>query len=225
MATKEISGLTDLAAQPADGDYIPLRDVSAAADRRSNASYFARTTDGLTVLFTGGGTGVTLAATQSLSNKTLVTPTIASFVNATHNHTTNATGGTLAAYATLSGAETLANKTLTTPTIASFANAAHDHADAAGGGNLGNITTGTITSGDITSSGAINASEVNVSGVVDLQSGAMTIYGDLIFDDGAGPAPASSSATGTKGTFRADANYLYYCYDNNAWVRDAWEAW
>jgi len=33
--------------------------------------------------------------TQTISNKTLVTPTIASFLNAQHNHSTTATGGTI----------------------------------------------------------------------------------------------------------------------------------
>ncbi len=39
---------------------------------------------------------VTLAATQTLTNKTLTTPTIASFTNATHTHANAAGGGTLA---------------------------------------------------------------------------------------------------------------------------------
>lgn len=38
----------------------------------------------------------TLDGSESLSNKTIVTPTIASFVNATHNHQNAAGGGTLA---------------------------------------------------------------------------------------------------------------------------------
>ena len=40
-------------------------------------------------------TVVTLNGTQTLVNKTLTTPTIGSFVNATHNHTDNTNGGTL----------------------------------------------------------------------------------------------------------------------------------
>jgi hypothetical protein len=43
----------------------------------------------------GSDTLVTLTATQTLTNKTLTTPTIASFVNATHNHTNAAGGGPL----------------------------------------------------------------------------------------------------------------------------------
>jgi hypothetical protein len=42
---------------------------------------------------TASDTLVTLAATQTLSGKTLTTPTIASFANATHTHTSTATGG------------------------------------------------------------------------------------------------------------------------------------
>jgi hypothetical protein len=43
------------------------------------------------------GSVVGTSDTQTLSNKTLTTPTIASFTNATHNHTTAASGGTLTA--------------------------------------------------------------------------------------------------------------------------------
>jgi len=56
---------------------------------------------------------------QTLAAKTLTTPTIASMVNANHNHQDAAGGGVLAA-----------------PGITSFANGQHDHEDAAGGGTL-----------------------------------------------------------------------------------------
>lgn len=73
----------------------------------TNAKTFAVTnsltlsgTDGNTLTFpSGNDTVVTLTASQTLTNKTLTTPTIASFVNATHNHQDNAGGGTLAAAA------------------------------------------------------------------------------------------------------------------------------
>ena len=201
MPTKTIADLTEMSAQPADADYFPVRDSSAVADRKVLATYFARTTDGLTVLFTGGGTGVTLAAAQSLSNKTLITPTIASFVNATPTHTNAAGGGTLATYATLTGSETLTNKTLTsptingatvsgtltggtyasstltTPTIADFTNATHDHSNDAGGGTLS------------------------------------THYHD-------DAVPANKNSTGTKGEIRGDSDYVYFCYATNQWSRD-----
>jgi hypothetical protein len=48
-------------------------------------------------------TVVTLTGTQTLTNKTLTTPTIASFANAGHNHQDAAGGGTLAAYLAVAG--------------------------------------------------------------------------------------------------------------------------
>ena len=48
-------------------------------------------------LLTGPDTIVTAAFTQTLTNKTLTTPTIASFINAVHNHQAAAGGGTLVA--------------------------------------------------------------------------------------------------------------------------------
>lgn len=55
-------------------------------------------------------TGVTLTATQTLTNKTLTTPTIASFTNAGHSHSDAAGGGTLNASAL--GAGTVATARL-----------------------------------------------------------------------------------------------------------------
>jgi len=43
----------------------------------------------------GGSLVVGTTSAQTLSNKTLITPTIASFANATHNHTSATSGGTL----------------------------------------------------------------------------------------------------------------------------------
>lgn len=100
---------------------------------------------------------VSLTSTQTFTNKTLVTPTIVSMVNAQHSHEDGAGGGTLdhnaatdnpssgthGATGTIVGTtdtQTLINKTLTTPTIASLTNAQHDHTDAAGGGALTGMT-------------------------------------------------------------------------------------
>lgn len=51
-------------------------------------------------------TFVMLTTTQALTNKTLTTPTIASFVNATHDHSNAAGGGTLSGYLAATGATT-----------------------------------------------------------------------------------------------------------------------
>ena len=70
------------------------------------------TNSGLNITSAGTGTVkvngdqiVTLTATQTLTNKTLTTPSIASFVNAQHNHTNTAGGGQLtdAAFSTAIG--------------------------------------------------------------------------------------------------------------------------
>ena len=82
-------------------------------------------TAGHTVPNVADDTFVLLAATQTMTNKTLTSPVI-----------NTPTGDVV----TKTGTQTLTNKTLTTPTIASFINAAHDHADAAGGGLVTTVT-------------------------------------------------------------------------------------
>lgn len=57
-------------------------------------------------LLTGNDTFVTEAFIQTLTNKTLTTPTIASFVNATHDHTNAAGGNTLVATTALTATGT-----------------------------------------------------------------------------------------------------------------------
>lgn len=72
---------------------------------------------------------VTVAGTQTITNKDLSSPT-----------------NTLStSVVTLTGSQTLTNKTLTTPTIGSFANAQHTHADAAGGGQIPSSSISDIT--------------------------------------------------------------------------------
>ena len=64
-------------------------------------------TDNTTMTFPGASdTVVGLAAAQTLTNKTLTTPTIASFANAAHNHTNAAGGGQLTATTALSATGT-----------------------------------------------------------------------------------------------------------------------
>lgn len=92
------------------------------------------THEALTVTHGATGAVVGTTNTQTLTNKTLTTPVIATLYQDA--------GKTLlvtmpAATDTLVGkdtTDTLTNKTLTTPTIGDFTNAAHDHSNAAGGG-------------------------------------------------------------------------------------------
>ncbi len=122
---------------------------------------------------TGSGATVVMASSPSIDNPTLVTPTIASFVNAGHDHSNAANGGTFSIVnlsdisgVTGSGATAVlaSAPTIVSPTIVDFANATHDHEAAAGGGTVSilNATTGTLSlarggTGQTAAQGAINA--------------------------------------------------------------------
>lgn len=102
------------------------------------------------------------ADAQTLSSKTLVTPAIASFISAQHNHQSAIGGGLLDVGAIGSGsfgknrlpadtvylndAQTLTAKTLTQPTINNYINAQHNHMTPETGGGLpaAAIVSGTI---------------------------------------------------------------------------------
>jgi hypothetical protein len=128
-----------------------------------------------------GATGAVVGTTnaQTLTNKTLTAPVIATISN-TGTLTLPTSTDTLVGRATT---DTLTNKTLTTPTIASFANAAHTHADAAGGGTvshtvLTNIGTNTHTQIDThiaaTSAHGVTGNIVGTSGAQTLISKTLT---------------------------------------------------
>jgi hypothetical protein len=117
--------------------------------------------------------------TQTLTNKTLTAPVIATISN-TGTLTLPTSTDTLVGRATT---DTLTNKTLTsptltTPTIASFANATHTHAAAASGGTIAHSVLTGLTTGDP------HTQYVLLAG----RSGGTTLYGgpdsgdDLILD-------------------------------------------
>lgn len=97
---------------------------------------------------TGAVVGTT--DTQNLSGKTLITPTIASFTNATHNHTNAAGGGTL-----------------TSAAITDFTEAAQDAIGTA-------ITAGTQSGIAVTYNDATNSYDFNVADPVITLSGDIT---------------------------------------------------
>jgi hypothetical protein len=84
--------------------------------------------------------------TEILTNKTLTTPIIASFTNATHDHADAAGGG----------------NTLLVPTIASFTNATHNHSDAAGGGNLTDVQATSLTLTSTTDTDTNTVTKLNI---------------------------------------------------------------
>lgn len=110
----------------------------------------------------------------NLSSPTIVTPTIASFANATHNHEAAAGGGTLAAAALSDGTSGTgafvrqASPSITTPTIASFVNANHNHQDAAGGGVVGGVS---VKAGQFTRDTSLASGTQVITGVGFLSKG------------------------------------------------------
>lgn len=149
---------------------------------------------------TGSVVGTT--DTQTLTNKTLTTPTIASFTNATHNHTNAAGGGTLTSAAISDFTEAVEDTVgaMVSGNTESGISVTYDDAtgkynfdvndpvisidgDVAGSAtmtNLGNvtintgITAGVIVNADISGSAAIAASKISGTAVTQADTGTVT---------------------------------------------------
>lgn len=145
-AFNEITGHEHTGA-PGDGPLLGPASINTAANYTWTGIHNFNNTANLNF----GGTINNYTITAS----TLITPTIADFTNAQHNHQNPAGGGALDAAAIAAGilpvvrggtgvavstgtvAVVLSNTpTLITPVIADFTNAQHDHQSAAGGGTL-----------------------------------------------------------------------------------------
>lgn len=166
--------------------------LTTAADfSTSGANALTLTTSGATnVTFPTTGTLVTLAGSETLSNKTLTTPTIASFTNATHTHADAAGGGTLSASVIASGTLALARGgTGADLSATGGANQVVQQASAGGVFTVGQLAASNLSNG-VTGSGAVvlATSPTLVTPVLGVASATSVTLGNtglLVFDTNA----------------------------------------
>lgn len=97
---------TDLAVNNVDNTSDATKNSATATLTNKTLALGSNTVSGTTAQFNtalNDNDFATLAGSETLTNKTLTTPTIASFTNATHDHTNAAGGGTLSASAVALG--------------------------------------------------------------------------------------------------------------------------
>ena len=156
------------------------------------------TSSGTTHTFTVGSSIVTLGGSQILTSKTLTTPIIASFVNATHNHSNNANGGQIGLNALTAtgtrGATTYLrgdNSWATLPT------------DNAGIHSLNGLTGGTQT---FTGAGNLNISSAGNVHTFSLSANLVTIGGSQTLTNKVLATPTIASFTNATHNHSTNAN-------------------
>lgn len=132
-----------------------------------------------------------------LAPVTLTTPTIASFVNATHSHQNNAGGGTLSAAAIASGTFTLAGSLFanngTTTTVL--------HGNAAGNPSFAAVSLVNDVTGNLgTANGGLGANNSASNGVPVFATGVVTMTTAGMTIDGQTCTLGSTCTVGTNGT-------------------------
>jgi hypothetical protein len=173
-------------------------------------------TDGTTLTFQGTDTYVGRGTTDTLTNKTLTTPTIGSFANATHNHTNAAGGGTLAETALSLTDVTTANVSTSAHGFApKLPNDATKYLDGTGSysvpaGGGGSLPSQTGNSGKFLTTDGTTASWGTPSGSGDMVlASVQTVTGAKTFNDGKLLLAGSSSGASTLKAPAAASTYVH----------------
>lgn len=133
--------------------------------------------------YTANGVAVpTISSTDTLSNKTLTTPTIASFANATHTHADAAGGGTIA-HSSLSGVGTNTHGQIDTAISTSSSHIAGTAVHGATGAIVGTTNAQTLTNKTLTDPligrvyGGVSANDdITIEGTSSATKDSSTVY-------------------------------------------------
>lgn len=208
---------------PSAAGASPTASGQIAYDSTSNTLEYGENTVNRTV--------VNLDGTQTLTNKTLTTPTIANFTNATHNHLNAAGGGTLDATALGSGTIPTARMPALTGDVTTSAGAVATTignnvvtnakmAQMAANTFRANLTSSTANGSDVTLSQVVTAlgmsSYITGLGVTWNSINSITVgVGGAIIPSTGTYLTVSSAITKSSLTLTANTWYYLYLYNNS----------